>query len=162
MAKGTRGGKRVYIRKDGTWKGMEAETQDNPNIRVLPEWFHRKEAIFEDKIDSTNIKRETEKAILVNVQSYQFDQFKNPFYDMRWRDVWIPKSILMTESEAKAARDKEQKKIKQTQAKYEAGRARNERLVNLAKEHGVKGARIGLRTATLEEKLKNAGIEYDF
>lgn len=39
---------------------------------------------------------------------------------------------------------------------------RYQELVNFCKEHGIKGAREGLRAATLLKKVKEAGLEYAY
>lgn len=44
--------------------------------------------------------------------------------------------------------------------RFEAGRKNYDRLIQLAKENCVKGVRVGLRRATIEQKLTAAGVAF--
>ena len=58
----------------------------------------------------------------------------------------------MTLEEAQAEDEREEKAI-------ESGIEYNKKLVEFCKDNGIKGARTGLRTTTLIEKIKKAGYE---
>ena len=107
----------------------------------IKKWFMAKNNINELRVITPEmIVRETEKAILVN-----FD------LDGK-REMWIPKSCTMTADEYIAENDEDEDRMA-------AGLERNQMLLEQAKAAGVKGVRKGMRTATIIEKMKAAGIE---
>jgi len=44
--------------------------------------------------------------------------------------------------------------------RFEAGCKNYDRLIQLAKDNGIKGVRVGLRRATIEQKLTAAGVAF--
>lgn len=87
--------------------------------------------------DEITIERETEKALFLRAES-----------DWGTLKFWCPKSCLMSEEEIAAESQKKN-----------AGLNYNESLVKFAKENGVKGVRTGMKTATLIQKITEAGLE---
>ena len=67
--------------------------------------------------------------------------------------IWVPKSCTMTEEEYQAEQDAAQKR-------FEDGCKAYEQLIAFAKANGVKGVRSGMRKATIEKKLCEAGLQY--
>lgn len=90
--------------------------------------------------------RETEKACLVNIPYNTIDgEFEGS------KNVWVPKSCVMSAEEYKsAAVEKETKKA--------TGLERNIKILEFAKENGIKGVRKGMKTATLLQKINAAGL----
>lgn len=93
------------------------------------------------------IVRETEKAYQVFIECGSIDG--------EWdgdKLIWVPKSCTMTEAEYQAERDSEEKR-------FEDGCAAYEKLIAFAKANGL-NVRKGMRKATIEQKLREAGIAY--
>lgn len=107
----------------------------------IKEWFLYKEFDQNERLvmqyDEMTIERETEKAYLLKWNS-----------DFGYFTKWVPKSCICTAEEIET----ECKRIEKAFDYYDM-------LVNYAKENGVKGARVGLKTRTLIEKIKKAGLE---
>ena len=115
----------------------------------VKEWFLRKNLTSEQMYayrvgDGAYISKETEKAVLIKNDT-----------DFGTVSFWCPKSCLMTKEDV----EKEEERREKLNKACESGLAYNEKLVAFAKEHGVKGIRIGLRTQTLIDKIKKAGLE---
>ena len=117
---------------------------------IIKEWFA-------NKIDTPygfrvwnrelRVEKETEKAYYGAIEVDSVDgEYEKTIH------MWVPKMCTMTLEEAREHEEKEEKAI-------ENGIEYNKKLVVFAKENGVKGVRIGLRTATLIDKIKAAGLE---
>lgn len=83
------------------------------------------------------VERETEKAVLLKWAT-EYGVIKS----------WIPKSCILTGAETEAP-----------VVRRSSGLEYNENLVKFAKANGVKGVRVGMKTMTLIEKIKAAGLE---
>lgn len=83
--------------------------------------------------------KETEKAV--------FLKFKSDYGTI---SSWVPKSCIDENSDVT-----ETVPIR----KANTGLVYNEMLVEFAKSHGIKGIRVGLKTATLISKIVSAGLE---
>ena len=94
------------------------------------------------------IVRETEKAVQIEVEATSRDGE----YDFMVK-VWVPKACF------ESRKDYFEKEAKREQA-FEDGKARYEKLLAFCKEHGVKGARLGLKTSTLMGLVNKAGLVY--
>ena len=95
------------------------------------------------------IERETEKAYLLCIAwDYTSDLY-------RTLKVWVPKSATMTDEEYREEQRKEDER-------FEEGCKRYENLVAFAKEHGIKGIRVGMRKNTILTKIAEAGLEYAY
>lgn len=68
---------------------------------------------------------------------------------------YIPKSAVMT----KVQREEQLQKEK---ARFEQGKQRYSEMLKFAKEHNIKGVREGLRKETILNKIKQAGLEYNY
>lgn len=90
--------------------------------------------------DDIWVSRETEKAVLLIADS---DYGKIQF--------WCPKKCVVTDEEYQAEREAEIAKVK-------AGGERLAKLVEWAKENGVKGVRKGMRKVTVLKKIQEAGL----
>lgn len=88
------------------------------------------------------IERETEKAYLVNIEACWLDGEDTTI------KCWVPKSATMSPEEA--------------QAETETKASRYETLVAFCKANGIKGARKGMRAATMLDKIKAAGLVYEY
>ena len=84
--------------------------------------------------------RETEKAVLLMADS---DYGKVQF--------WCPKSCIISDEEYKAQQDAEIARVK-------AGGERLTKLIEWAKEQGIKGVRKGMRKVTVLAKIEAAGL----
>lgn len=94
------------------------------------------------------IVRETEKAVCMSIVWGYTSNLT------RTENVWVPKSALMTDEEYAAENAAAQKR-------YDDGCDRYQKIVDFCKANGVKGARTGLKTATLMQKIKEAGLVYE-
>ena len=123
----------IYIRKEGMIK------------MKVKEWFIDKNFTQNEKYviecGETSIEKETEKAYLLKWYS-----------DYGFIIRWVPKSCIYTNEEYEKVVAKKVEKIVN-------GLSYSEKLVEYAKANNIKGARIGLKTATLIQKIKNAGLE---
>lgn len=93
--------------------------------------------------DELEVIRETDKAV----------KFK-AYSDWGNLTFWCPRSCLVgneTEQERKWGEEREEK--------FEKGLKYNESLVKFGKEKGIKGIRVGLKTATLIRKISEAGYD---
>ena len=104
------------------------------------------------KVDNRNVtifkneglvERETEKAYLLSFEAFTMDGEEDVTVT-----AWCPKSATMSPEEADAAAD--------------AHLSRYEALVKFAKENGIKGARKGMKAATLLTKIRQAGLVYQY
>lgn len=86
-------------------------------------------AIFSDDVE---ILKETEKAVFV--------QFTSDYGAIK---TWMPKSCMLNDDEPCAT----------------TGLDYNIMLVNFAKSNGIKGIRTGLKTETLINKIRRAGLQ---
>ena len=107
----------------------------------IKEWFLYKEFDQNERLvmqyDEMTIERETEKAYLLKWNS-----------DFGYFTKWVPKSCIYSDEE-----------IAEVCKKIDKALDYNRLLVDYAKENGVKGAIVGLKTRTLIEKIKKAGLE---
>lgn len=118
----------------------------------IKEWFfnkiqseHRNLHFF---YGAVRINKETEKAYQVFVEYTTIDgEYEGE------KLVWIPKSCTLTEEEYRKEAEAEEKR-------FEDGKAAYEKMVTWAKENGVKGVRVGMRKATILDKIKKAGLVY--
>ena len=107
----------------------------------IKQWFLDKEFTQNEKYviecGTASIERETEKAYLLKWNS-----------DYGYITRWVPKSCICTEEE-----------INNTIDRLTRGINYNELLVQYAKDNNIKGVRIGLKTKTLINKIRSAGLE---
>lgn len=68
---------------------------------------------------------------------------------------FMPKSAAVTKAQRAAQQKAERKKYEQGKKKYSA-------MLKFAKENGVKGVREGLKKETILEKIKKAGLKYEY
>lgn len=118
----------------------------------IKEWFLNKMeipsyAIPEQKVE---VVRETEKAYYVVMNTETVDGEK----DLSLK-YWVPKKCTMTEEEYEEEESNYIERRLESERKYNA-------LVAFCKENGVKGARVGLRVATLLKKIEDAGLVYTY
>ena len=107
--------------------------------------FHNNFNFFTRKLE---VVRETEKAYQGFIECSRIDG--------EWdgdKLIWVPKSCTLTEAEYQA-------EIEADEKRFEDGCAAYNKLVEFAKANGVKGVRIGMRKATIEQKMREAGIAY--
>lgn len=122
----------------------------NDKIKYIPDWILEKNLSNEERYAvscsySYWVEKETEKAILVYWAT-----------DYGRVSCWVPKSVLSDENIKKAKKyEKKQEEIAQT---FFDGMDRHKKLVNFAKENGVK-VRDNYKTATILDKLNKANIE---
>lgn len=64
---------------------------------------------------------------------------------------WVPKSCTISDEEAK-------KEMELQMDKFNKGMEYNEKLVEFAKQNGIKGIRKGMKTSTLLSKINQAGL----
>lgn len=98
-------------------------------------------------IENIMISRETEKAVLVSLNSCTWNGTEY------LTECWIPKSCFESYSEY-------QKNEKIKEANYEKACEKYDKLVAFCKTNKIKGARVGLRTVTLLNKIEQAGLSY--
>lgn len=99
-------------------------------------------------VESINgIVKETEKAVCISMTIGWASSL------IQTINVWCPKSAILTEEEYLAECQKQEER-------FQAGAERYNNLVAFAKEHGVKGVRVGMRTETIINKIHQAGLEY--
>jgi hypothetical protein len=115
---------------------------------------------FRDKIDlpshaigvthNTTVKiiGETEKAFKVSIDT----ETKDGEYDLHY-NRFVPKSVVETKAQRIAS-------DKAADARYEQGKKNYNKMIEFAKQHGVKGVRSGLRKETILKKIKEAGYTY--
>lgn len=138
-------------------KNNNANTNNTEPKKVwMKEWFYSKNQ-YEEKYGAYSehtcfIAQETEKAYKVIVFC------KNSSFN-----CWVPKSCTVATFEEfnQEAIDAEQRKAEweaKRQERYEAACKAYADLIAYAKAHGVQGVREGLRRATIEQKIINAGI----
>lgn len=96
--------------------------------------------------NSGDMLRETEKAYQVALECSTIDGEIDTI-----KSVWVPKACTMSEDEAA-------KEAAAAVERFNAGCARYDALVNLAKENGIKGIRKGMKAATIRAKLAAAGV----
>lgn len=111
----------------------------------IKEWFVEKNFTQNERYviqcGEVSIEKETEKAYFLKWNS-----------DYGFIKRWVPKSCIYTQEEYVEIIEKETKRIVR-------GLDYNTKLVEFAKENNIKGVRVGLKTKTLIEKIKNAGLE---
>lgn len=91
--------------------------------------------------------RETEKAVCISLEYERMDGERSKFYD-----IWIPKSCFESEEDKAKA-------LEAMNARFEAGKKKHDDLLAQAKALGIKGVRVNMRTATLEEKIAAVSAE---
>ncbi len=106
----------------------------------INEKFNQQEA-YVISVSELTVIDETEKAVKIYADS-----------DYGYLKFWCPKSCIITDEEI-AKQEEELNK------KFQKGLEYNKSLVEFAKSNGIKGVREGLRTVTLIEKIKAAGLE---
>lgn len=95
-----------------------------------------------------DIMKETEKAVLIS--------FEVSSIDGEWdgvKHIWVPKKCTMTEDEYRA-------ELEAAEKRFEDGCKAYDQLIAFAKANGVKGIRSGMRKATIEQKMREAGVVY--
>lgn len=118
----------------------------------IKRWFFNKIRMENGNLhlfnNGSDVVKETEKAYMLAVAfdslDGEYDGFKN---------IWVPKSCTLTESEAKAEDE-------EADAKFKAACDAYNDLVDFAKKSGIKGVRVGMKAATIRSKLAAAGIQY--
>ena len=135
-------------------KGMKEMKNaiDYKNDKIaIPYWFISKnltrtqsDAIIGERM---TVEKETEKAVLVKWNT-----------DYGFVTLWTPKSIIVTEEEAKAeAKAEAEKKIQN----FKAAEERYNKLINFAKENGL-AVRNKMKKVTVMEMIKKAGLTYEY
>ena len=92
--------------------------------------------------------KETEKAYLL--------RFEVARIDGEWdggKNIWVPKKCTMSEEEYRA-------ELEAAEKHFEEGCKAYDQLIAFAKANGVKGIRSGMRKATIEQKMREAGVVY--
>nr|DAI82544.1 MAG TPA: hypothetical protein [Caudoviricetes sp.] len=125
---------------------------DYKNDKIaIPYWFISKnlnrtqaDAIVGERM---TVERETEKAVLVKWNT-----------DYGFVTLWTPKSIIVTEeqarTEAKAEAEKRMQSIKQGEERYN-------KMIAFAKENGL-AVRNKMKKDTVMSMIKKAGLEYNY
>lgn len=127
----------------------------------IKRWFQRKvEAprgfFFTESLDKDfAVQKETEKAVMIIVGTCSCDGE----YDSA-QCVWIPKSCIASVEERQTDLEADRQRDEARQQRYADGCAKYEKLISFCKENKVKGARVGLRTATLMALIEKAGLAY--
>lgn len=116
---------------------------------LIKNWFVEKMNIHYFFIRERAIIKETEKAFLFEVDT--FDYKTNRDYV---ETVWVPKSCTMTREEKLA-------EIAVEEARIAEGAKRHDEIYEFCKSHGLK-VRKNFRIVTMIEKLDEAGIEHNF
>lgn len=129
---------------------MTYEELKNNNDMRIADWFSLSEKIAYpwqvwNAREEFWIESETEKAVKVGWNATTCD---GEFESVRYG--WIPKAAIESKSAYHARKE----------AAFESGKNRYEKIIAFCKEHKVKGARVGLRTATLLQKIKDAGLQF--
>ena len=102
---------------------------------------------FEFTSRSGEIIKETEKAYLLAFEACTIDG--------EWdgmKHIWVPKKCTMSEEEYRA-------ELEAAVKRFEEGCRSYDQLIEYAKSHGV-AVRKGMRTATIEQKMREAGVTY--
>ena len=126
----------------------ESKVIDSSELKIK-DWFEDKmktELNGGFLIEVNAIEKETEKAYLLNITWGYSSSCE------RTINKWVPKSVVMTSEEYK-------EEISKLNESFEKGLLYNKRLAKYAKENKVKGVRSNMRTATLIDKIRNAGLE---
>ena len=89
------------------------------------------------------VEKETEKAVLVKWNT-----------DYGFVTLWTPKSIMVTEEEAKAEAEKKIQNFKAAEERYN-------KMINFAKENGL-AVRNKMKKVTVMEMIKKAGLTYEY
>lgn len=116
---------------------------------LIKDWFVEKLNIRYFFIRENSIIKETEKAFLFEVDT--FDSLTNSGYI---ETVWVPKSCTLTREEKLAEIAVEESRIAE-------GAKRHDEIYEFCKAHGLK-VRKNFRIVTMIEKLDEAGIEHNF
>lgn len=116
---------------------------------LIKDWFVEKLNIRYFFIRENSIVKETEKAFLFEVDT--FDSLTNSGYI---ETVWVPKSCTMTREEKLA-------EIAERESRIAEGAKRHDEIYEFCKAHGLK-VRKNFRIVTMIEKLDEAGIEHNF
>ena len=120
----------VYVQK---WF-MSKLKQENRNFN----FFTRKMEVV----------RETEKAYQGFIECSRIDG--------EWdgdKLIWVPKSCTLTEEEYQA-------ELAAAETRFEDSCKACDELLTFAKANGVKGVRSGMRKATIEQKMREAGVAF--
>lgn len=121
----------------------------------IKEWFLRKmnsenNGYYQFSKGKCIVEKETEKAYLLDVEYYTLDG-----EDDGVKQKWCPKSCTMTVEE-KEAEEKAQEK------RFFDGCNRYEKMISFAKDNGVKGVRERMKKETVLNKIKQAGLVYEY
>lgn len=95
--------------------------------------------------ENFTIVNETEKAVQVEWEAVSCDGE----YERAWK-AWLPKAALESYEDH----------AERQQSAFEAGCKRYDAAIAFAKEHGVKGVRVGLRLVTILDKIQKAGLVF--
>ena len=127
------------------------ELKKNNDLKVA-DWFNptSKYPLAGDFRTDFEISRETEKAVLIKTTAYTRDYEDDFEYE-----VWIPKSCFESRSEY-------YEKIRKYDEALAKGAERYEKLLTFAKDNGVKGVRKFMRAETILNKIKDAGLVYNY
>ena len=123
-------------------KSVKREEERKMQVKnwFINEKFNQQEA-YVISVSELTVIDETEKAVKIYADS-----------DYGHLKFWCPKSCIITDEEIAKQEEELDKKFKK-------GLEYNKSLVTFAKNNGIKGVREGLRTVTLIEKIKAAGLE---
>lgn len=127
---------------------VKAVIRDNIGI---PSWFLQK-SLTKDQLNAIKFETlqkvsETDKAVKVRWNT-----------DYGSIQLWVPKSILISEEQAKTeARQEADRLLK----KFSEGSERYEKMINFAKQHGLP-VRNKMRKETVLSMIEKAGLKYDY
>lgn len=93
---------------------------------------------------------EREKAYKVSIDTETLDGERDLHYTK-----FVPKSVVETQSQRKKAE-------KESRKRYETGKQKYDKMIAFAKEHEIKGVRVGLKKETILEKIRKAGFDYKY
>lgn len=130
----------------------------NADYLGIEDWFLQKtfaaktnrERKIAQNCTAALINKETDKACLV-----MFIRALSTEID--FVEIWVPKSVM-----GKAPKSEAAQKVAEEQAKkFEAGSSRYEKVLSFAKEHKIRGVRVGLKLETLLKKITDAGLVFE-
>ena len=122
----------------------------NEIINKTP-WYVDSWYVNRQYIEPDQIVKESEKAYCVRFNGYTPKQKKPSAFVM-----WMPKSVLETKEERE---ESDRLETERRNAKFKAGQEKHDKLLQIAKDHGIKGVRKTMKTSTLLSMIVDAGIE---
>lgn len=114
---------------------------------IIKHWFKDEKINHCSRFfDASDVVRETEKAVLVYLQTSFGREVQR----------WLPKAAVATREEYDAQVKAE---VKRDEDRKAAGLARWQKYYDFAKANGVKGISSKMRIVTIKSKIRAAGIE---